>query len=247
MTPLLDFLQASGIFLAGLLVRLMFFLAVLAAALVPILIVYGIVRGILALRRRQQGMEDVEGLALATRRFFTKGHAWLKARLGGGLKVGLDDLGQRLFPQLAWVELPRIGAFVREGEPAVRLRSNGREAFVPAPVTGYVVAVNNRLARKPGLLNASPYGGGWLFAVNPATQSYRELPTGARARTWFRGEENRLRHVLEGELGLAAADGGELIEHPMAVRPPDRWSSVISSFLGGVPSADFDYEQSVSV
>ncbi len=73
MTPLIDFLQASGIFLAGLLVRLLFFLAVLAAALAPILVVYGIVRGILALRRRQQGLEDVEGLALATRRLLHEG------------------------------------------------------------------------------------------------------------------------------------------------------------------------------
>ncbi len=246
MTPLIDFLQASGIFLAGLLVRLLFFLAVLAAALAPILIVYGIVRGVLALRRRQQGMEDVEGLALATRRFFTKGHAWLKAGLGGGLTIGLDDLAQRLFPQMALVELPRRGTFLREGEPAVRLRSNGREAFLPAPVSGRVVSVNSRLARKPGLLNASPYGAGWLFAVAPASDSYRDLPTGPGARDWFRGEEVRLRSVLEGELGFAAADGGELIEHPMNVLPEDRWGSVVTSFLGAVPAADFDYEQCVS-
>jgi glycine cleavage system H lipoate-binding protein len=246
MTPLIDFLQASGIFLAGLLVRLLFFLAVLAAVLAPILIVYAMVRGVLALRRRQQGMEDVEGLALATRRFFTKGHAWLKAGLGGGLTVGLDDLAQRLFPQMALVELPRRGTFLREGEPAVRLRSNGRDAFLPAPVSGRVVSVNGRLARKPGLLNASPYGAGWLFTVEPASTSFRDLPTGPGARDWFRGEEVRLRHVLEGELGFAAADGGELIEHPMNVLPEDRWGSVVTSFLGAVPAADFDYEQSVS-
>jgi glycine cleavage system H protein len=237
MTPLIDFLQGSGIFLAGLLVRLLFFLAVLAAALAPILLVYGIVRGILALRRRQQGLEDVEGLALATRRYFTKSHAWLKARLGGGLTIGLDDLAQRLFPQMALVELPRRGTFLREGEPAVRLRSNGREAFLPAPVSGLVVSVNRRLARKPGLLNTSPYGAGWLFAVAPASETYRELPKGTGARVWFRGEEVRLRHVIEGELGFAAADGGELIEHPMNVLPEDRWSTVVTSFLGATASS----------
>ena len=232
MTPLIDFLQASGIFLAGLLVRLLFFLAVLAAALAPILLVYAAVRGVLALRRRQQGLEDVEGLALATRRYFTRGHTWLKTRLGGRLTIGLDDLAQRLFPQMALVELPRRGTYLREGEPAVRLRSNGREAFLPAPVSGLVVSINSRLARKPGLLNASPYGAGWLYAVAPATNSYRELPKGTWAREWFRGEEVRLRHVIEGELGLAAADGGELIEHPMNVLPADRWNSVVTSFLG---------------
>ncbi len=38
--------------------------------------------------------------------------------------------------------------------------------------------------------------------------------------------------MLEGELGVAAADGGELIEHPMNVLPEDRWGSVVTSFLG---------------
>jgi len=127
MTPLIDFLQASGIFVAGLLVRLFFFLAVLAAALVPILIAYAIVRGVLALRRRQQGMEDVEGLALATRRFFTKGHTWLKSRLGGGLTIGLDDLAQRLFPQMrSWSCLGAAPSSGRASRPSVSARTAAR-------------------------------------------------------------------------------------------------------------------------
>ncbi len=53
MTTLIDILQSAGIFLAGLFVRLLFFLVVLAAVLVPILIVFEAIQGLKALKRRR--------------------------------------------------------------------------------------------------------------------------------------------------------------------------------------------------
>jgi glycine cleavage system H protein len=37
-----------------------------------------------------------------------------------------------------------------------------------APLAGTVVAVNERLAATPELLNQDPYGEGWIFALEPA-------------------------------------------------------------------------------
>lgn len=237
MTTLIDILQNAGIFLGGLAVRLLFFLVVLAVVAVPILIVFQAIRGAKALRRRSERTELIDGLRLQPNRRYAPGHTWLGRRLLGGLKVGLDDLAQRLFPNLSILELPSPGRLLIKGEPAIFLRSEGREAFLPAPFTGLVLAVNRAVERMPGLLNASPYGRGWLFAMRPVGSSWRELPTGPSARTWFHAEEDRLRHTLEGELGLAAADGGLLLEHPASLLPPDRWNAVVSSFLGGVPPA----------
>jgi glycine cleavage system H lipoate-binding protein len=244
MTTLIDILQNAGIFLAGLFVRLLFFLVVLAAVLVPILIVFEAIQGLKALKRRRDGLEVIGGVKLLPRRLYAPGHTWLGRRLLGGLRVGLDDLAQRLFPNLSAVELPKPGRLLRKGEPAIYLRSEGREAFLPSPITGLVVAVNRAVERMPGLLNASPYGRGWLFAIRPASVSYRQLPTGPAASVWFRAEEDRLRHALESELGLAAADGGKLIEHPATLLPPDRWTAVVTSFLGGVSPAEIQSEPS---
>jgi glycine cleavage system H protein len=240
MTTLVDILQNAGIFLGGLTVRLLFFLVVLAAVAVPALIVFQAIQGARALRRRTERTEVIDGVRLHPHRRYAPGHTWLGRRLRGGLKVGLDDLAQRLFPNLSKLELPRPGRLLIKGEPAIYLRSEGREAFLPAPFTGLVLAVNRSALRMPGLLNASPYGRGWLFAMRPVSASWRELPTGPSARTWFHAEEDRLRHTLEGELGLAAADGGLLLEHPASLLPPDRWNAVVSAFLGGVSPADAD-------
>ena len=235
MTTLLDILQNAGIFAGGLAVRLLFFLLVLAAITVPILAVFGLIRGAKAVKSRHDRVDVVGGLKVHSRRRYAPGHTWLGRRLRGGLKVGLDDLAQRLFPDLAAVELPKPGSLLRRGQPAILLRSEGREAFLPAPVTGLVVAVNRAVEAMPGLLNASPYGRGWLFAIRPVSLSYRDFPSGELASAWFRSEGDRLRHTLESELGLAAADGGQLIEHPATLLPPDRWAVVVSTFLGGLP------------
>jgi glycine cleavage system H protein len=37
-----------------------------------------------------------------------------------------------------------------------------------APVTGTVVARNDQLSEEPQLINADPYGAGWLVEIEPA-------------------------------------------------------------------------------
>jgi glycine cleavage system H protein len=235
MTTLIDILQNAGIFVGGLAVRLLFFLVVLAAVAVPFLIVFAAIRGVRTLNRRREGLDVVGGVKVHPGRRYAPGHTWLGRRLLGGLKVGLDDLAQRLFPNLSAVELPKPGRLLQKGEPAICLRSEGREAWIPSPIAGLVVAVNHAVEKMPGLLNASPYGGGWLFAMRPATIAHRDFPTGSSARVWFRTEQDRLRVTLEHELGFAAADGGQLVEHPATLLSKDRWEHVITSFLGAVP------------
>jgi hypothetical protein len=117
------------------------------------------------------------------------------------------------------------------GRAAVTVACGARTVIIPSPVTGTVVAVNSAVSRRPSLVESSPYGRGWLFSVRPASDTYRSFPTGAVARAWFHADETRLAHFLEGELGLAAADGGELVLPPPALLSEDQWHRAVSSFL----------------
>jgi glycine cleavage system H protein len=42
---------------------------------------------------------------------------------------------------------------------------------VYAPVTGEVVAVNDKVATEPGLVNSDPIGDGWLFRIKIADKT----------------------------------------------------------------------------
>jgi glycine cleavage system H protein len=234
MEALLTILQGAGIFVAGLLIRLLLLIAFVAVALVPILAGWGLYRAvertIQRIRARRLGLVDVDGLVLAERRRYTPAHAWLE-ETGGRLRVGLDGLAGHLLHGVTAIQLPKPGSMLAEGRAAVTVACGARTAVIPSPVTGTVVAVNGAVSRRPSLVLSSPYGRGWLFSVRPASDTYRSFPTGAVARAWFHADETRLAHFLEGELGLAAADGGELVLPPPALLSEDQWHRAVSSFL----------------
>jgi glycine cleavage system H protein len=235
MEALLALFQGAVIFLAGLLIRLLLLVAFVAVALVPIFALWGLYHaGELAVRwlkRRRLGLVEVEGLALAESRRYAPGHTWLGEERGGRLRVGLDDLAGHLVHGVTAVDLPLLGSTLAAGRPSATIACGARTAVIPAPVTGTVVAVNDAVENEPTLVRSSPYEKGWLFAVRPATDSYRNFPTGQDARAWFRTEEERLARFFEVELGLAAADGGELILPPSVLLSEEKWRQAVSSFL----------------
>ncbi len=234
MEALLTILEGAVIFVAGLLIRALLLFAFVAAALVPILAGWGLYRAAAwmfrRIRARRLGLVDVDGLVLAERRRYTPAHAWLE-ETGGRLRVGLDGLAGHLLHGVTRVQLPQPGSMLAAGRPAVTVACGARTAVLPSPVTGTVVAVNASVMRHPSLVESSPYQRGWLFSVRPASDTYQSFPTGAKARAWFHADETRLAHFLEGELGLAAADGGELVLPPPALLSEDQWHRAVSSFL----------------
>ncbi len=234
MEALLTFLQGAAIFVVGLLIRLLLLVAFVAVALAPILVGWGLYRvaerTIRRLRARRLGLVEIDGLVLAERRRYTPSHAWLDES-DGHLRVGLDGLAGHLLHGVTAVHLPPPGSVLAAGRPAVTVACGARTAIVSSPVTGTVMAVNGAVRRHPSLLLSSPYVRGWLFSVRPASDTYRSFPTGEEARAWFHAEEARLAHLLEGELGLAAADGGELVLPPPALLSEEQWHRAVSSFL----------------
>ncbi len=176
---------------------------------------------------------DVGGLELAEAHHYARGHTWLARRRGGAVRVGLDEIAGRLLHGPTAVSLPRPGTVLAAGLPAVTVSCGGREASIAAPVSGTVVAINLAVARDPSILEDSRYRDGWLFAMKPATAAFLTLPTGDAARSWFQDETARFSHALETELGLLAADGGELVVEAPALLSEEKWQRLVSEFLKG--------------
>jgi glycine cleavage system H protein len=98
---------------------------------------------------------------------FTKDHEWLRME-GNIATVGITPFAQEKLGDLVFVELPSVGATFDKGAVAATVESVKAAADVYAPVAGEVTAINDKLAEQPGLVNAEPTGGGWLFKMKPA-------------------------------------------------------------------------------
>jgi glycine cleavage system H protein len=231
MQAVLDMLQNIGIFLAFLAARFAVLLVVLAALTVVFLAGLAVVRLVGLARQRALGLTRVDGLMWRPGVFFSPGHAWLEPREGGALRIGLDDLAQHVLSRISEVILPSPGQLVRAGEPVAIIRAGKRRAAIPAPVTGRVVAVNRRVASSPIRMHNDPYAGGWLFLVQPDDTSYTTLPHGAESRTWFSREAVRLSQFFEHQLGMAAADGGELVAPGPSLLTESQWAEMTQNFL----------------
>jgi glycine cleavage system H protein len=82
--------------------------------------------------------------------------------------VGISDHAQREITDVVYVELPKVGRKVSQGE-AMSVVESVKAAFdIYAPISGEVVAVNEAVSKDPALVNRSPYEQGWLFQIRPS-------------------------------------------------------------------------------
>ncbi|WP_242392482.1 glycine cleavage system protein H [Anaeromyxobacter oryzisoli] len=229
MTTVMEILEAVGAFLVGLVARLGVTLVLGLVLLVPAVIIGVSIH--LVRRHRAAAVPRVDGIELRHGAWHAPNHTWLASCGPGELEVGLDDLGQRILPSVTAVELPRPGMSVHRGDPIAVLRAGQRIVRLGAPVDGTVLRVNGRVRWDPGLVKREPYGGGWLFRLEPADRGYLELPRDAAAEGWMRSERQRLERFVEQELGFAAADGGALVVPVPGALGEDGWKRLVSAFL----------------
>ena len=98
---------------------------------------------------------------------YTQEHEWVSID-GAIASIGITDHAQRALGDVVYVELPAVGAAVTAGEPCGEVESTKSVSDLYSPVDGEVSEVNEEINDDPGLVNADPYGAGWLFRVRLA-------------------------------------------------------------------------------
>jgi glycine cleavage system H protein len=101
---------------------------------------------------------------------YTAQHEWVRAGEDpdGRVRVGITDYAQEQLGDIVFVTLPEVGAEVSAGDPCGELESTKSVSDVYAPVSGTVTARNDALDGSPELVNAEPYGDGWMFEIQPS-------------------------------------------------------------------------------
>ncbi len=101
---------------------------------------------------------------------YTAEHEWV-ALDGDVATVGITDYAADKLGDVVFVELPAVGSTVTAATVVGEIESTKSVGELYAPVTGEVVAVNDAVVDDPSLVNADPFGAGWLvrISVDPAT------------------------------------------------------------------------------
>jgi len=95
---------------------------------------------------------------------YTDSHEWVEVNGAEG-KIGISSHAQKELGEAVYIELPRIGEIVEKGKEVAVIESTKAAADIYSPVSGKVVAVNQRLKEDLSLLNNSPEKEGWICKI----------------------------------------------------------------------------------
>lgn len=105
---------------------------------------------------------------------YDREHNWARVE-GSVVTQGLTDFGQSLAGEIVYVEVPRKGREVKQGEPFMSMESGKWVGRIKAAVSGKIVAANEELEWESTHINHDPYGAGWLVKIELSDPS--ELDT----------------------------------------------------------------------
>jgi len=94
---------------------------------------------------------------------YTKDHEWIDVSGDRG-KIGITDYAQQQLGDVVYVELPEVGAKLKQGQSFGTIESVKAVSELYSPVTGEVVDVNASLKDKPEAVNSNPHGS-WMISI----------------------------------------------------------------------------------
>jgi len=94
---------------------------------------------------------------------YTNEHEWVRLE-NGTATVGITDFAQKQLGDVVFVELPSIGATVKQGEVFGTIESVKAVSELFAPVSGEVTEVNGALTNHPEGVNSHPHET-WMIKI----------------------------------------------------------------------------------
>jgi len=118
---------------------------------------------------------------------YTKDHEWVKID-GDNATIGITDYAQSSLGDITFVDLPKVGATIKQSKVAATVESVKAASDVYAPLTGEVTKANTELAAHPELVNKSAYESGWFARIKAADLSEKSsLMTPVQYKEYLQG------------------------------------------------------------
>ena len=100
---------------------------------------------------------------------YTKDHEWVRTD-GDSATVGITEYAASQLGDIVFVELPDEGKKLDQFGTFGVVESVKAVSDLFAPISGEVVESNGALTGKPELVNADPYGDGWMIRLQVANK-----------------------------------------------------------------------------
>jgi glycine cleavage system H protein len=105
--------------------------------------------------------------------YYSEEHEWV--RIDDDIAtIGITDFAQDALGDIVYVDLPAVGDLIEAGSVIGELESTKSVSDIFAPIAGEIVATNDALKGGPEVVNADPYGEGWLIKVRPSDEDPTE-------------------------------------------------------------------------
>lgn len=95
---------------------------------------------------------------------YTEEHEWIRFEEDRAV-VGITDYAQESLGEIVYVELPTGDEELTRGDPFGGVESTKAVSELFAPISGEIAEVNDILVDSPELVNADPYGDGWIVKI----------------------------------------------------------------------------------
>jgi len=97
---------------------------------------------------------------------YTEDHEYVKPTDDANVvAIGITDYAQGELGDIVYIELPKVGTSFAKHDVFGTVEAVKAVSELYSPLTGEVVAVNDRLDKEPALVNTTPYGDGWMIKV----------------------------------------------------------------------------------
>ncbi len=96
---------------------------------------------------------------------YTKDHEWVRLDPGNSATIGITDFAAESLGDVVFLQLPEIGTQLVQHTKLGEVESVKAVSDIFSPISGKVIAVNEKVINKAELVNQSPYDSGWLVKV----------------------------------------------------------------------------------
>ncbi|MFV5691608.1 glycine cleavage system protein GcvH [Flavobacterium sp. LT1R49] len=115
---------------------------------------------------------------------YTKDHEWISID-GDIATVGITDFAQKELGDIVYVEVETLDQTLEKDEVFGTVEAVKTVSDLFLPLSGEIIAFNDKLENTPESVNSDPYGAGWMIKIKIAneaeidsllsSESYKEL------------------------------------------------------------------------